>query len=60
MTEAWKQISKQKRRVDVSYDPSMATALRHSRWIDEERFKRTGIKEKEKRETSTSLSAALW
>ena len=48
VTEAQKQISKQKRRVDVSYDPSMATALRHGTWIDEERFKKTYIKEKKK------------
>jgi len=27
VTGAWKQISKQRRRVDVSYDPSIATAL---------------------------------
>jgi len=27
VTGAWKQISKQRRRVDVSYDPSMVTAL---------------------------------
>jgi len=26
---AWKQISKQRRRVDVSYDPSMVTVLQH-------------------------------
>ena len=29
VTGAWKQISKHRRRVDVSYDPSMVTALRH-------------------------------
>jgi len=29
VTGAWKQISKQRRRVDVSYDPSMVTALQH-------------------------------
>jgi len=29
VTGAWKQISKQRRRVDVSYDPSMGTALQH-------------------------------
>ena len=29
LTGAWKQISKQRRRVDVSYDPSMVAALRH-------------------------------
>jgi len=29
VTGAWKQISKQRRRVDVSYDPSMVTALQN-------------------------------
>jgi len=29
LTGAWKQISKQRRRVDVNYDPSMVTALKH-------------------------------
>jgi len=29
VTRAWKQISKQGPRVDVSYDPSMVTVLRH-------------------------------
>ena len=37
VTGAWKQISKQRRRVDVSYDPSMVTALQHGtgwmRWV---------------------------
>jgi len=41
VTGAWKQISKQRRRVDVSYDPSMVTALQHGKWIDEEGFKKT-------------------
>jgi len=27
VTGAWKQISKQRRQIDVSYDPSMVTAL---------------------------------
>ena len=49
MTGAWKQSSQQRRRVDVSYDPSMVTFLRHGTWIDEERFKKTCIKESEKR-----------
>jgi len=49
VTEAWKQISKQRRRVDVSYDPSMVTALQHGVWMDEEGFKKTCIKEKKKR-----------
>jgi len=48
-TGAWKQTSKQRQRVDVSYDPSMVTALRHGTWMNEERFKKTCIKEKEKR-----------
>ena len=41
-------ISKQRQRVDVSYDPSMVTALQHGTWIDEEGFKKTCIKEKKK------------
>jgi len=49
VTGAWKQISKQRRRVDVSYDPSMITALQHGTWMDEECFKKTCIKEKKKR-----------
>jgi len=49
VTGAWNQISKQRRRVDVSYDLSMVTALQHGTWMDEEGFKRTCIKEKEKR-----------
>jgi len=49
VTGAWKQISKQRRRVDVSYDPSMVVALQHGTWMDEESFKKTCIKEKEKR-----------
>ena len=57
VTGAWKQISKQRRRVDVSYDPSMVTALQHGTWMDEEGFKKTCIKEKKKGgEASTSLS----
>ena len=49
VTGAWKQISKQRRRVDVSYDPSMVTALQHGTWLDEEDFKKTCIREKKKR-----------
>jgi len=49
VTGAWKQISKQTRRVDVSYDPSMLSALRHGTWMDEESFKKTCIKEKDER-----------
>jgi len=48
VTGAWKQISTQRRRVDVSYDPSMATALRRGTWMDEVRFQKTCIKNKEK------------
>ena len=29
VTGAWKQISKQRQRVDVTYEPSMVTALQH-------------------------------
>jgi len=46
-TGAWKQTSKQRRRVDVSYDPSMAP--RHGTWMDEEKFEKTCIKESGKR-----------
>ena len=49
VTGAWKQHSKQRRRVDVSYDPSLVTALQHGTWMDKEGFKKTCIKEKEKR-----------
>ena len=49
VTGAWKQISKQRRRVDVSYDPSMVTALQHDTWMDEEGFKKTSVKERGKR-----------
>ena len=48
VTGAWKQISKQRRRVDVSYAPSMVTALQHGTWMHDESFKKTCIKEKEK------------
>ena len=48
VTGAWKQISKQRRRVDVSYDLSMVTALHHGIWMDEEGFKKTCITEKKK------------
>jgi len=49
VTGAWKKISKHRRQVDVSYDPSMVTALQHGKWMDEEGFKKTCIKEKKKR-----------
>jgi len=49
VTGAWKQISKQRSQVDVSYDSSMVTALQHGTWMDEEGFKKTCIREKKKR-----------
>jgi len=49
LTGAWKQISKQRRQVYVSYDPSMVTALQHGTWMNGEGFKKTCIKEKKKR-----------
>jgi len=48
VTGAWKQISKQRRRVDISYNPSMVTALQHGTWMDDEGFKKTCIREKKK------------
>jgi len=51
LTGAWKPISKQsleRWRVDVSYDPSMVTALQHGTWMDEEGFKKTCNKEKKR------------
>jgi len=49
LTGAWNQISKQKRLVDESYDPTMATALQHCTYMDEESFNETYIEEKGKR-----------
>jgi len=49
VTGAWKKISNQKCQVDVSYDPSMVTALQHGKWMDEEGFKKTCITEKKER-----------
>ena len=51
VTEAWKQISKQRfgRRVDVSYDPSMVAALQHGTWMDQGGFKKICIKQRKKR-----------
>jgi len=43
VTGAWKQISKQRRRVNVSYDSSMVTTLQHGTWMDEEGFKKTWV-----------------
>ena len=48
VTGAWKQISKQRRRVDVSYDLIMVRALQLGTWMDEESFKKTCIKEEGK------------
>jgi len=50
VTGAWKQISKQRRPINESYDPSMGTVVQHGTWIDEEGFKKTCINEKEKLE----------
>jgi len=55
VTGAWKQISKQRRRINVSYDPSMVTALQHGTWMDEEDFEKTCIKEKKKGEAPAFL-----
>ena len=51
VTEAWKQISKQRfgRRVDVSYDPSMVAALQHGTWMDQGGFKKICMKQRKKR-----------
>ena len=58
VTGAWKQISKQRRRVDVSYDPSMVTFLQHGiihEWMRSV-SKRIVSGRRKKGETSTSLS----
>jgi len=49
VTGAWKQISKQRQQVDISYDPSTVMALRHGTWMDKDNFKQTCIEEKDKR-----------
>jgi len=60
VTGAWKQTSKQRRQVDVSYDLRTVTALQHSTWMDEERLKRTCIKKKGKRASiHTTVSKKL-
>ena len=41
--------SKSKVYTDVSYDPSLVSAVQHGTWMDEEGFKKTCIKEKRKR-----------
>ena len=51
VTGAWKRNSRQRRRVTVSYDPNMVTALQQDTWMSEERLKKTSIKEKEKPNT---------
>jgi len=43
-------ICRLRRRVDVSYDPSMVTALQHGTWMDAEGFQKACIEEKKKRE----------
>ena len=58
VTRVWKHISKQIQQVDVSCDQSMVTDLQHGTWMDEERFKKTSIKEKEKSEAFSILSTA--
>ena len=60
LTGAWKQISRQRRRVDESHDPSMVTALWHGTWMDEESFKKTCIKEKGKRGGTHQLFYGTW
>ena len=49
VTGAWKQINKQRRRVDVSYDPSMVAALQHGTWMDEEVLKNNLYQGEEKK-----------
>jgi len=46
---AWKLISKQRQRVDVSYDMTMVTSLGEGTWMDDETFRNTCIREKEER-----------
>ena len=48
VTGAWKRISKKRQRVDISYDPSMISALRHRIWMGEESSKTTCIRVKGK------------
>jgi len=40
---------KQRRRVNVSYYPSMVTAVQHSTWMKKQIFKKTCIEEKRQR-----------
>jgi len=60
VTGAWKLISKQRRRVNVSYDPSMVMALQHATWMVEEGFKKTCIREKKKRAGIRKPSYVTW
>ena len=56
VTGAWNQIIKQRRRIDVSYDPNMATALQHGTWMDTEGFKKLVSRRRKTGEASTSIS----
>jgi len=56
VTGAWKQISKQRRQVDVSHDPSMVMALQHGNGWMRKVSKRLVSKRRKKGEASTSLS----
>jgi len=49
VTGAWRQISKQRQQVHVSYDPRMVTAVQYGTWMDEESFTKTCMMEKGKR-----------
>jgi len=49
LTGAWKQISKQRRRVFASYAPSMVTALQHGTWMDGEGLKKKLYQGQEKK-----------
>jgi len=60
VTGAWKQIFKQRRRVDVSYDPNMVTALQHGTWMDEDGFKKTRLKKNEKRRGTHQPLYGTW
>ena len=62
VTGALKQISSQRRQVNVSYDPNMVTALQHcsSTWMDEKGFKKTCIKEKETRGDTHKSLCCTW
>jgi len=55
MTGAWNQISKHRRRVNVSYDPSMVTALQHGTGWMRNVSKRLVSGRRKKGEASTNL-----